>query len=124
MDRQKYKAFRRARRHRRVRGRIFGTADQPRLSVFRSLRNVYAQVIDDSRGVTLAQACSVEMVRAGDLDAVKAGNREGAGAVGTMIAARAKEAGVTRVRFDRGGYKFHGRVAALADGARKGGLEF
>jgi large subunit ribosomal protein L18 len=124
MDRQKLKRFRRTRRHRRVRGRVLGTAERPRLSVFRSLRNVYAQVIDDTNGVTLAQACSVEMVRAGDLDAVKAGNREGAEAVGSVIAERAKEAGVTQVRFDRGGYKFHGRVQALADGARKGGLEF
>ena len=124
MNRQKFKAFRKARRHRRVRGRILGTAERPRLSVFRSLKNVYAQVIDDVRGVTLAQASSVEMVRAGDLDGVKAGNREGAEAVGSVIAERAKEAGVTQVRFDRGGYKYHGRVAALADGARKGGLEF
>ena len=124
MDRYKFKTFRRARRHRRVRKSISGTAEQPRLSVFRSLRNVYAQVIDDVRGTTLVQASSLEMVRAGDLDAVKAGNREGAEAVGAMIAERAKEAGVTRVCFDRGGYKFHGRVQALADGARKGGLEF
>jgi large subunit ribosomal protein L18 len=124
MDRHKRKSDRRLKRRRRVRKSVTGTSDRPRLSVFRSLRNVYAQIIDDSAGRTLAYASSLELVRSGSLDAVRAGNREGAELVGTTIAERAKEAGVSRVRFDRGGYKYHGRVQALADGARKGGLEF
>ena len=124
MDRHKFKTYRRQRRHRRVRRSVAGTSDRPRLTVFRSLRNVYAQIIDDTRGMTLVSASSVEMVRAGDLEAVRAGNREGAAVVGEALAARAKDAGVVQVRFDRSGYKYHGRVQALADGARKGGLEF
>ena len=124
MNRQRFKTFRRMKRRRRVRNKVFGLPERPRLSVFRSLRNVYAQIVDDSRGVTLACASSLELVRAGDLDAKQAGNREGAEVVGEKLAARAKEAGIGQVTFDRGGYKYHGRVKALADGARKGGLEF
>jgi large subunit ribosomal protein L18 len=124
MDRNRFKTYRRTKRRRRVRRKVFGSPDRPRLSVYRSLRNVYAQIVDDTRGVTIAQACSLELVRSGDLDATKAGNSEGASVVGEALAARAKDAGVSRVTFDRGGYKYHGRVKALADGARKGGLEF
>jgi len=124
MNRQRFKTFRRMKRRLRVRKKVFGLPERPRLSVFRSLRNVYAQIVDDSRGVTLACASSLELVRAGDLDLKQAGNREGAGVVGEKLAPRAKEAGIAKVTFDRGGYKFHGRVKALADGARKGGLEF
>ena len=124
MDRHKFKSVRRLKRRRRVRKSVVGTTERPRLSVYRSLRNVYAQIIDDTRGVTIVSADSLEMVRAGDLDAVRAGNREGATVVGEKLAERAKDAGVVTVRFDRGGYKYHGRVQALADGARKGGLEF
>jgi large subunit ribosomal protein L18 len=124
MDRHKVKTFQRERRQRRVRKKVQGTSERPRLSVFRSLRNVYAQIIDDTRGTTLASASSLELVRAGELEAAKAGNRVGAEVVGQKLAARAKDAGVAKVAFDRGGYKYHGRVRALADGARKGGLEF
>ena len=124
MNRNRFKTFRRAKRRKRVRKKVFGLPDRPRLSVFRSLRNVYAQIVDDTRGVTLACASSLELVRAGDLDAKQAGNSDGAAAVGEKLASRAKDAGVAQVTFDRGGYKYHGRVKALADGARKGGLEF
>ena len=124
MDRQKFKSYRRLKRRRRVRKSVIGTAERPRLSVYRSLRNVYAQIIDDTRGATIVAADSLELVRAGDLDAIRAGNRDGATVVGEKLAARARDAGVVSVRFDRGGYKYHGRIQALADGARKGGLEF
>jgi large subunit ribosomal protein L18 len=108
----------RERRHRRIRGKVVGTPERPRLSVFRSNKRIYAQVIDDSRGHTLAAAGSHETaVR----DLAKA---EAATAVGRLVAERARAAGVTRVVFDRGGYLYHGRVKALADAAREGGLEF
>jgi large subunit ribosomal protein L18 len=107
----------RTKRHRRVRKKVIGTPERPRLAVFRSNRYVYAQVIDDTAGRTLASASSL---------ATKAGDDPIANAkeVGLALAARAKEAGVTSVAFDRGGFMFHGRVKALADGAREGGLEF
>jgi large subunit ribosomal protein L18 len=108
----------RRRRHRRVRGRVVGTAERPRLSVARSNKRIYAQVIDDDRGHTLAAAGSHEA----DLRALSKG--EAAAHVGRLVAERAARAGVGRVVFDRGGYKYHGRVKALADGAREGGLEF
>ena len=109
----------RQRRHRRVRGKISGTAERPRLCVYRSLANIYAQVIDDVRGVTLASASSLDK----DFDGY-GGNKDAAKAVGLAIAKKAVEAGITEVVFDRGGYVYHGRVAALAEGAREGGLEF
>ena len=124
MNRQSFKPHLRKRRHMRVRKKVFGSPERPRLAVFRSLRNVYAQIIDDTRGTTLTCADSLEMVRAGTLTVVQAGNKEGAEAVGTQLAERAKEAGIVKVKFDRGGYRFHGRIQALADGARKNGLEF
>lgn len=105
-------------RHKRIRKHLSGSAERPRLSVYRSLRHVSAQVIDDSRGVTLAAASSVEKAVA------KSGNKEGAKAVGLLVAKRALEKGIRNVVFDRGGYKYAGRVAALAEGAREGGLEF
>jgi large subunit ribosomal protein L18 len=109
----------RARVHKRIRRRMSGTPERPRLTVFRSLNHIYAQVIDDQQGHTLAAAGSIEK----DLN-VKGGNVEGAKQVGKKVAERAKEKGVTRVVFDRGGYQYHGRVKALADAAREAGLEF
>ena len=106
-------------RHLRVRGKISGTAERPRLNVFRSNCHIYAQLIDDVQGVTLAAASSVEK----DFGA-NGGNKEGAKKVGLLIAERAAAKGITEVVFDRGGYVYHGRVAALADGAREGGLKF
>jgi large subunit ribosomal protein L18 len=116
----------RQRRHRRVRARIAGTADRPRLAVFRSLSQIYAQVIDDRTGRTLAAASSVE---GGSAGAAKAGagrtkKTASAAAVGAKIAEKAKAAGIEEVIFDRGGYRYHGRVKALADAARSNGLRF
>ena len=113
-----------SRRSMRVRRRVRGTPDKPRLSVFRSNRFIYAQIIDDESGRTLVQASSWGLVRDGKLTAKYPGNREAAKEVGMAVAAAAKENGVTSVCFDRGPYKYHGRVAALAEGAREGGLEF
>ena len=112
----------RQRRHRRVRQRITGTAERPRLSVFRSLTHIYAQVIDDIAGRTLLTCSTVDGEVKGQLD----GKNKSADAevVGTTLAARAKEMGITSVVFDRGGYLYHGRVKALADAARAGGLQF
>ena len=109
----------RLKRHTRVRGKISGTPERPRLSVFRSNANIYAQVIDDVNGVTLASASTLEK----EFDGAT-GNAEAAKKVGKTIAERAKEKGIDTVVFDRGGYLYHGRVAALAEGAREGGLEF
>ena len=105
-------------RHQRLRKSLAGTEQKPRLAVYRSLKHIYAQIIDDASGTTLAAASSQEK----DLSAT--GNREGAKLVGTRLAERAKEKGITGVVFDRGGFKYHGRVASLADGAREAGLEF
>src|SRR4051794_39134146 len=110
----------RARRHRRVRKRVNGTAARPRLVVTRSLRQIYAQVVDDGAGRTVASASSLDSsLRGGDGD-----KSARAKAVGALVAQRAKEAGVTAVVFDRAGNKYGGRIAALADGAREAGLEF
>ena len=119
----------RIRRHRRVRAKVRGTAERPRLAVFRSSRSIYAQLIDDATGRTLASASDIEF---DDKAAAKLrkgeGDRKGKVAVsfevGKNLAEKAKKAGVTAVVFDRGGFAYHGRVAALADGAREGGLEF
>ena len=108
----------RRRRHRRIRGKVAGTADRPRLAVSRSNMRIYAQLIDDDRGHTLAAAGSHEAALR-DLPKGAA-----AAEVGKLIAERARAAGVERVVFDRGGYRYHGRVQALADGAREGGLTF
>ncbi|GIV15102.1 MAG: 50S ribosomal protein L18 [Armatimonadota bacterium] len=109
-------------RHARVRKKIRGTAERPRLVVFRSLKYIYAQVIDDEKGHTIAAASSLEPALRNSLP--KTDNIEAARAVGRLIAERAIDAGVRHVVFDRGGYKYHGRVKALADAAREGGLEF
>ena len=109
----------RIKRHKRVRGKISGTAERPRLSVFRSETNIYAQIIDDVAGNTLVAASSVEKAFEGN-----GGNIEAAKKVGAMIAERALQKGIEEVVFDRGGYVYHGRVAALAEGAREGGLKF
>ena len=106
-------------RHKRVRGKISGTAECPRLNVFRSTKNIYAQVIDDVAGVTLAAASTLDKEFTGN-----GGNKEAARKVGELIAKRAAEKGISQVVFDRGGYIFHGRVKELAEGAREGGLKF
>ncbi|MGL5540407.1 MAG: 50S ribosomal protein L18 [Erysipelotrichaceae bacterium] len=108
----------RQRRHARVRAKISGTAECPRLNVFRSNAHIHAQLIDDVNGHTLASASSVE------LKLENGGNKEAAATVGAKIAERALAAGITNVKFDRGGYVYHGRVKALADAAREAGLKF
>ena len=109
----------RIKRHQRVRKNISGTAERPRLNVFRSLNHIYAQIIDDTKGVTLVAASSMDKGFEG-----YGGNIEAAKAVGKAVAEKALAAGIKTVVFDRGGYVYHGRVAALAEGAREGGLEF
>lgn len=110
----------RQKRHSRVRRLVAGSTERPRLAVFRSNRHIVAQVIDDSSGRTIAAASTVESPFKGSAT----GNAEAARKVGELVASRAKEKGVSAVVFDRGGFKYHGRVAALADAARAGGLEF
>lgn len=112
----------RAARHLRVRKRVRGTAERPRLAVFRSLHHIHAQIIDDDAGRTLVSASTVDPELRGRV--ASGGNSEAAKAVGALIAARAKAAGVTTVVFDRGGNIYHGRIKALAEAAREGGLEF
>ena len=109
----------RLKRHIRVRGKVSGTAERPRLNVFRSNANIYAQIIDDVNGVTLVSANTLETGFEG-----ATGNAEAAKKVGVTLAERAKAKGIEEVVFDRGGYVYHGRVAALAEGAREGGLKF
>ncbi len=112
----------RERRQRRIRARVAGSPERPRLNVFRSLDNIFAQVIDDTAGVTLVSASTIDkQIRAQVEGKTKI---ESAKIVGQVLAQRAKEAGIGKVVFDRGGYRYHGRVAALAEGAREGGLEF
>ena len=106
-------------RHKRVRGKISGTADRPRLNVFRSTNNIYAQIIDDVKGVTLAAASTLDKEIEGN-----GGNKEAAKLVGEKIGKVTKDAGIEEVVFDRGGYLYHGRVKELADGARAAGLDF
>ena len=109
----------RLKRHKRVRGKISGTPERPRLNVFRSNANIYAQIIDDVNGVTLVSASTLDKTFDG-----ATGNKEAARQVGKLIAERAKAKGIENVVFDRGGYIYHGRVQELAEGAREGGLEF
>jgi large subunit ribosomal protein L18 len=109
-------------RHKRVRKKVFGTTDKPRLNVYRSLKHIYAQVIDDYTGKTLAAASSADKELKGKI--ATGGNIAAAKSVGQLIAQRAAGKGVKTVVFDRGGYLYHGRVKALADAAREGGLEF
>jgi large subunit ribosomal protein L18 len=120
MARTDHKVELRHRRHARVRRRVRGSAARPRLAVFRSNKHIAAQVIDDEAGMTLASASTVES----DLRGASGGNVDAATAVGRLVATRAKAAGITSVVFDRGGFAYHGRVAALADAARTEGLEF
>lgn len=119
----KAKRHRRQRAHRRLRNRIAGSADRPRLAVFKSLRYVYAQLIDDGSGVTLAAASSREADLQSGLEK-SAGSKEAAVAVGKLIAARAKDRGIESVVFDRGGFVYHGRIRAVAEAAREEGLKF
>lgn len=123
MARTDVKVSQRARRHKRVRRKIAGTNDRPRLCVFRSAKHIYAQIIDDASGLTLVAASTRKV------SGIKPGEKEGrktaeARAVGKQIAEAAKAKGVATVSFDRGGFLYHGRIAALAAGAREGGLEF
>jgi large subunit ribosomal protein L18 len=115
----KTQADRRARRHLRVRKRVQGSPERPRLVVFRSSKHIYAQVVDDTRGVTLIGAADTSE----GIQIEGKGKTAKSFALGRLIAARAKEKGIAKVVFDRGGYQYHGRVKAVADGARKGGLE-
>jgi len=115
---KKNKNAARLKRHIRVRGKVSGTAERPRLCVYRSTNNISAQVIDDVKGITLASASSYEK------DFENGGNKEAAKKVGKLVAERAIDKGITEVVFDRGGYLYHGRVSELADGAREGGLKF
>jgi large subunit ribosomal protein L18 len=110
----------RLRRHRRVRKSVIGSADRPRLAVFRSARHIYVQVIDDTTAKTIASASTLDA----SLKGAKNAKKDSAAKVGALSAERVKAAGVTKVAFDRGGYAYHGRIAALADAAREGGLEF
>lgn len=112
----------RKKRHRRVRSKVAGTTDRPRLNVSRSLQHIYAQLIDDTTGHTIAQASTLDVSLRTSLKS--GGNVEAARAVGKLIADRGKEKGIAAVVFDRGGYMYHGRVQALADSARESGLQF
>lgn len=112
----------RERRHQRIRGKVVGTRERPRLNVYRSLTNIYAQVIDDTQGHTLVSASTVDPAIRDEIASMK--KTEAAKRVGALVAERAKAAGINSVVFDRGGNKYHGRVRALAEAAREGGLEF
>ncbi|HYK81963.1 MAG TPA: 50S ribosomal protein L18 [Gemmatimonadales bacterium] len=116
----KTRASRRRRRHLRIRKKVSGTPERPRLVVFRSSKHIYAQVVDDARGVTLLGAADTSE----GVQVNGKGKTARSFALGQLIATRAKAKGITQVVFDRGGYQYHGRVKAVADGARKGGLEF
>lgn len=117
-NREKAKRNKHELRHQRVRAQVSGTTERPRLAVFRSAQHIYAQVINDQTGTTLASASSQELKKS------KVKRTELSGEVGKLIADKAKKSGVTKVVFDRGGYLYHGRVKALAEGAREAGLEF
>jgi large subunit ribosomal protein L18 len=120
MTQTRIKASRRLRRKRHIRSKVFGTAERPRLTIFRSLNHIYAQVIDDVSGRTVASASTVEA----DARKTRGGNRAAAETIGALVAERAKKAGIGKVVFDRNGFIYHGRVKSLADAARKAGLEF
>jgi large subunit ribosomal protein L18 len=122
MDKKKWRKNKRLRRKRRIRKKIFGTQERPRLTVFRSNKNIYAQLIDDDRGETLASASTVDSQardRFDELDKTSAARE-----VGKLLAERAQDKDIVKVVFDRNGYIYHGRVEAVADGAREGGLDF
>lgn len=116
MEKNKAKTARRMRRKRGLRKRLFGTPAQPRLTVYRSNQNIYAQIIDDVAGATLASASSIQQDKGSNVDAARA--------VGKALAEKAIAAGIQQVQFDRNGYRYHGRIKALADAAREGGLKF
>ncbi len=120
MDRNSLKTLRRSRRRIGIRKRVVGTAAKPRLAVYKSLNHMYAQLINDLDGVTIAAAAT----NSKELKLDKTGNSDAAGKVGELLARLATAKGVSEIAFDRGGFKFHGRVKALAEGARKGGLKF
>ena len=122
MATNKSRSAARERRHLRVRARVSGTTERPRLNVFRSLTEIYAQIIDDGAGATIVAASTVDRELRGNMDGLK--KTEQARKVGLTLAERAKEKGIQKVVFDRGGYRYIGRVKALADAAREGGLEF
>lgn len=122
MNSQKIKMKRRLRRRNHVRRSIVGTAERPRLSVFRSSKHIYAQLIDDLNGVTLASASSASQMIRSSLP--YGGNVKAAKVVGAKLAEVAKEKGIAKAAFDRGHYRYHGRIKALADGAREAGLQF
>lgn len=124
MKNQHKKVVQRLKRRRRIRGRIHGDGERPRLSIYRSHKQIYAQVVDDERGVTLCSMSTLQLRKSGGLGDAKGCNVTGAKAVGAALAKRALEAGVSAVAFDRGGYRYHGRIKALADAAREGGLKF
>ena len=119
MDHAKERLTARTRIRARIRSKVTGTADRPRLSVFRSLKHIYAQVIDDASGQTIASASSRDKD-----SSTRGANAAAAKAVGALIAKKAKDKGIKRVVFDRGGYLYHGNIKALADAARENGLEF
>jgi large subunit ribosomal protein L18 len=119
MDRAKQRVEARGRIRERIRRKMSGTADRPRLAVFKSLKHIYVQLIDDAKGATIASASSRD-----EESSAKGANTAAAKAVGAAIARKAKDKGVTRVVFDRGGYLYHGNIKALADAARENGLEF
>ena len=122
MNRSEARTAARGRVRVRIRARVRGGQERPRLAVYKSGRHIYAQIIDDGSGNTLAHASSLDPgLRK---DSARGATRDAAGKVGTLVAERAKQAGITRVVFDRGGYRYHGRVRALAEAARQGGLEF
>lgn len=121
-NQQKQTIERRERRQHRVRNRMHGTPERPRLAVFRSSKHIYAQVINDDTGTTLIAVSTVDKQIRGELK--YGGNKAAAAAVGKALASRAKEAGIDKICFDRRSYKYHGRIAALAEAAREGGLQF
>jgi len=121
--RVKQKVARRKRAHRRLRNRVEGTGERPRLAVFKSLKHIYAQVIDDQQGHTLVQASTLDPEIKGKLEGASS-NKAAARLVGEAVASRAKEKGLSRVVFDRGGYIYHGKIQEVAEGARSKGLEF
>ncbi len=116
------KNMNRLKRHKRVRGKVMGTPERPRLNVYRSLKSIHAQIIDDVTGITLVAASGLEKEIKDQFEF--SGNKEAAEAVGKLLAKKAQEKGIESVVFDRGGYIYHGRVKSLADGARAGGLKF
>ena len=116
------KNFSRQKRHLRIRKKVQGTAERPRLNVYRSLNNIYAQLIDDVKGVTLVSASTLDAELKDKIS--HGGNKESAKLVGTLVANRAVEAGIKKIVFDRGGYIYHGRILELANAAREAGLEF